>query len=115
MEPHGAALLAYFAGDAGAALILNRDDGQRAELPVSHFFRPASNFTPIEEAAIAHCRGHALDVGAGTGLHSLVFQQKGFRVTVIDVSREAVEYLISEFLSVRNLTLGIHFFSRTCP
>jgi SAM-dependent methyltransferase len=93
MEPHGAALRAYFAGDAGAALILHRDDGQRAELPVSHFFRPASNFTPIEEAAIARCRGHVLDVGAGTGLHSLVLQQKGFRVTALDISPQAVEIM----------------------
>jgi SAM-dependent methyltransferase len=60
---------------------------------VSHFFRPPSTFTPIEEVALARCRGHVLDVGAGTGLHSLVLQQKGFRVTAIDISPEAVEIM----------------------
>jgi SAM-dependent methyltransferase len=93
MGPYGAALLSYLAGDTGAALILHRDDGQEAQLPVSHFFRLPSAFIPIEEAAIAHCRGHVLDVGAGTGLHSLVLQQKGFRVTAIDISPEAVEIM----------------------
>jgi SAM-dependent methyltransferase len=93
MGPYGAALLSYFAGNTGTALVLHRDDGQEAQLPVSHFFRPPSAFTPIEEVALAHCRGHVLDVGAGTGLHSLVLQQKGFRVTAIDISPEAVEIM----------------------
>jgi SAM-dependent methyltransferase len=93
MQPHGAALLSYFAGDTGAALVLHRDDGQEARLPVSHFFRPPAAFTPIEEAALTRCRGRVLDVGAGTGLHSLVLQQKGFRVTAIDLSPQAVEVM----------------------
>jgi SAM-dependent methyltransferase len=90
MQPYGAALLAYLEGDAGAALILRRDDGQEAPMPVSHFFREPSAFTPVENAAIRHCIGRVLDVGAGTGLHSLVLQQKGLRVTAIDVSAQAV-------------------------
>jgi SAM-dependent methyltransferase len=92
MEPYGAAL-AYFAGNTGAVLIVHREDGQTTQLPVSYFFRPPSAFTPIEEAAIARCGGHVLDVGAGTGLHSLVLQQRGFRVTAIDVSPQAVEVM----------------------
>ena len=34
-----------------------------------------------------------LDVGAGTGLHSLVLQQNGLWVTAIDISPEAVEIM----------------------
>jgi SAM-dependent methyltransferase len=94
MEPHGAALLAYFAGDTDAVLIGHRDDGQAVQIPVSHFFRPPSAFTPIEQVALARCSGPVLDVGAGTGLHSLVLQQKGFRVTAIDVSLQAVEIMV---------------------
>jgi hypothetical protein len=93
MEPYGAALRSYFDGNTGAALILHRDDGLEVQLPVSHFFRDASAFTPIEEAALAHCSGHVLDVGAGTGLHSIVLQQKGLRVTAIDISPETVEIM----------------------
>jgi SAM-dependent methyltransferase len=90
MEPYGAALRSYFAGDTSASLTLHLDDGLEIQLPVSHFSRGPSTFTPIEEAALAHCKGHVLDVGAGTGLHSLVLQQKGLRVTAIDISPEAV-------------------------
>ncbi|MHC4589281.1 MAG: methyltransferase domain-containing protein [Planctomycetota bacterium] len=93
MDLHGDALLDHVAGETGAELILRRDDGQEGRLPVSHFFRPPSEFTPIEKAAIEQCRGHVLDVGAGAGLHSLVLQEKGVRVTAIDISSPAVQVM----------------------
>jgi SAM-dependent methyltransferase len=94
LEPYGAALNAFFAGDTAATLTICRDDGRRVQLPVGHFFRPRSAFSPIEETAIARCRGHVLDVGAGTGLHSLVLQQKGLHVTAIDISPDAAEIMV---------------------
>lgn len=93
MQPYGAALLAYFEGNTSAELILHRDDGHQAALPVSHFFREPSAFTSTDSAAIVYCVGRVLDVGAGAGLHSLVLQQKGFRVTAIDVSPQAVQVM----------------------
>ncbi len=89
MEPLGSALLAYFQGDCYAELVMRRDDGLADTLRVSHFFRDPSEFTEIETAAINLCTGHVLDVGAGTGLHSLVLQQKGLLVTAIDISPQA--------------------------
>jgi SAM-dependent methyltransferase len=62
-------------------------------IPVRRFFRDASEFTPIENAALDLCRGHVLDVGAGSGLHSLVLQEKGLPVTSIDISPHAVEIM----------------------
>ncbi len=93
MDPHGAALLAYFEGDTSAELIVHRDDGEQGRLPVSHFFRPPAAFTALEQAAVGLCRGHVLDAGAGTGLHSLVLQEQGLRVTAIDVSPQAVQVM----------------------
>lgn len=93
MEPYGAALLAYFQGDTDAKLLVRRDDGQESPLPISYFFREPPQFTPIEKAALERCTGHVLDAGAGTGLHSLVLQQKGLRVTAIDIIPAAVEIM----------------------
>ena len=89
MEPFGNALVAYFEGDTGAEVVVRRDDGLAAPIPVSHFFRDESGFTEIEKNAIMLCKGHILDIGAGTGLHSIVMQRKGCQVTAIDISPQA--------------------------
>lgn len=93
MAPFGLALLAYFEGDAVAELILRRDDGHQMPLPVGLFFRGPSEFTPVENAAMERCTGHVLDVGAGSGLHSLVLQRRGLSVTAIDISPHAVKVM----------------------
>ncbi len=92
--PYGLALLAYFEGEAAAQLIVRRDDGIEHPLPVSHFFRPETEFSDIEVAALQRCRGHVLDIGAGSGLHSLVMQSRGLTVTAIDIISQAAEIMI---------------------
>jgi len=93
MTPHGLALVAYLEGDAQARLTIRRDDGNEDSLPVRHFFRPATEFTPVELAALERCDGRVLDVGAGAGIHSLVLQERGLRTTAIDISPHAVEIM----------------------
>lgn len=93
MEPLGLALEAFFNGDAEAQLIIRRDDGLENPLPVSYFFRNPTESTNIDKAALEHCRGHVLDVGAGSGLHSIVLEERRFQVTPIDVSAPAVEIM----------------------
>jgi len=89
MEPFGHALRAYLAGDAGAELIVRRDDGKASALPVAVFFRDESGFTELERSATALCRGRVLDIGAGAGSHSIVLQRRGHPVTALDISPEA--------------------------
>jgi SAM-dependent methyltransferase len=98
MDPHamdlyGAALRAYLNGDTEAELVFRRDDGHEARLPVGAFFRTPDAFTPLETAAVDRCAGRVLDVGAGTGLHSLALQERGMQVTAIDISPAAVEVM----------------------
>jgi SAM-dependent methyltransferase len=93
MRPHGLALRAYFQGDGDAQLVVRRDDGFESPLPVSLFFRSPAEFSPIEVAALEQCRGHVLDIGAGTGLHTLALQSRGVRATAIDVSPDAVDIM----------------------
>lgn len=96
MEPQGLALRAYYEGDLDAELVIHRDDGMDDPMRVSHFFRDLSDFTEIETGAIDLCSGHVLDAGAGTGLHSLVLQQKGVAVTAIDISPQAVAIMTQQ-------------------
>mgnify|MGYP006292946699 FL=1 len=94
MSPYGLALAAYFQGKTDAELVIRRDDGVEASLPARHFFRPEAEFTSIELAAVEHCRGDVLDIGAGAGLHSLALQSRGLPVTAIDISAEAADIML---------------------
>jgi SAM-dependent methyltransferase len=89
MEPFGKALLAYQNGDLGAEILLRRDDGHEATIPIWLFFRDESKFTELEKMAMQLCKGRVLDVGSGAGLHSLVLQNRGYKVTALDISPEA--------------------------
>jgi SAM-dependent methyltransferase len=93
MDPHGQALLDFFHGDASATVLVHRDDGVVDELPARVFFREPAEFSPIEKAALARCRGRVLDIGAGTGCHSLALQERGLEVLAIDVAPQAVEIM----------------------
>ncbi|UCD09099.1 MAG: class I SAM-dependent methyltransferase [Dehalococcoidales bacterium] len=92
MKLHGLALLDYYNGDLDAVTILQRDDGYASELPAKEFFRDAQEF-PLEKTALDLCYGRTLDIGAGSGIHSLFLQERGFEVTAIDVSPEAVQVM----------------------
>ncbi len=92
-DPHGRALRDFFAGDSAATIVVHSNLGEHEELPVAVFFRAPDDFFPFERAALERCRGRVLDVGAGTGVHSLYLQDHGFEVRAIDVLPEAVEIM----------------------
>jgi SAM-dependent methyltransferase len=89
MTPYGLALLAHFQGQTAAELTIRRDDGVEAPLAVKHYFRAEAEFTRIEFEALRHSRGNVLDIGAGTGSHSLALQSESLPVTAIDISPHA--------------------------
>jgi len=93
MVPYGLALRAYADGASGAEFTIRRDDGVEDPMPVSHYFRDVSDLNEIESTALQRCHGRVLDVGGGTGVHSLVLQSRGLSVTAIDVDPNAVEIM----------------------
>ncbi|HKK98897.1 MAG TPA: hypothetical protein VJ943_01510 [Desulfotignum sp.] len=50
-------LLVYIEGDTEAKLIIRRNDGFESLVPVKHFFRGESDFSPIDLAADENKRG----------------------------------------------------------
>jgi SAM-dependent methyltransferase len=91
-KPHAAAMEAYHRGKHDAIMVVY-DDFQRDEVPVSYFFRGSDQFPPLEQLALELCRGRVLDVGAGSGCHSLALQQRGFDVTAIEILPALVRIL----------------------
>lgn len=91
--PYGRALRAYAEGERAAALEMWSDLGEHEEIPVEVFFRGPDGFFSFEEEALALCRGRVLDLGAGTGVHSLALQERGLAVVAVESDPEACRIL----------------------
>jgi len=55
-------------------------------LPVSYLFRSFDEMPAPEQKALKMSRGKILDVGAGSGLHSIWLQEQGKEVTALELS-----------------------------
>lgn len=91
LEPYARALTDFHTGVEAATLTLRSSLGEADEIPASIFFRRPADFFPFETYALELCRGRTLDVGAGTGVHSLELQIRGFDVTALEILPELVE------------------------
>jgi len=92
MNPCGLALLDYHRGQEDGVLTVRREDGDAREIPVQAFFRESTALA-TDQKALDACHGSVLDVGAGTGIHSLALQGEGVEVCAIDVLPEACEIM----------------------
>jgi SAM-dependent methyltransferase len=91
-KPHEAAMLSFHRGNRGAVIVVY-DDFERDEVPVAYFFRDVDQFPGVELTALELCRGRVLDVGAGSGCHSLALQKRGLEVTAIEILPGLIEIL----------------------
>lgn len=90
---YGKALYDYYNGKNADDLVINTSYGDKEEMPVEVFFRDFDDFPILEAIAIEACAGKVLDVGAGTGCHSLILQEKDLLVNPIDISPYCVEIM----------------------
>lgn len=90
-DPMGAAIADYLAHGKASKLRVFSSQFDEDEIPVSQLFRGFDEMPAIERLALQHSRGRILDVGAGSGCHSLALQAMGQEVTAIDISPRSVE------------------------
>lgn len=74
-------------------------------MPAAFWLR--SVFDPLEDEALALCRGRILDLGAGAGVHTLTLQERGLDVTAIDIAPGCVTVMRER--GVRNALVGDAF------
>ena len=85
-DPMGQAMYHYFHHNDNTPIKVKTNITEGEELPVSHLFRKYPEMPFLEKEALRLVKGKVLDVGAGSGAHSLYLQDNGFDITSIDVS-----------------------------
>tara|TARA_B100000809_G_C15098132_1_gene515824 strand:- start:50 stop:763 length:714 start_codon:yes stop_codon:yes gene_type:complete len=86
----GKALQDYYNNNYTADLITSTNISGEDELPLPYLFRSYSEMPKLEQKALQLAKGNVLDVGCGSGSHSLYLQEKGLHVKAIDISKGAV-------------------------
>ena len=91
MDPMGRSIADYWKNKKADRLRVFSPMFEEDEIPLTTLFRQHKNMSKIDQKALNMATGKTLDVGAGSGCHSLVLQEKGFDVTAIDISPLSVE------------------------
>lgn len=96
----GKALLDYQNDNYTEDLITSTNISDEDELPLPYLFRSFKEMPKLEQKALQLSKGSVLDVGCGSGNHSLYLQEKGHDVKAIDISKGAIE--VSNLRGVKN-------------
>lgn len=92
-DPMGVAIADYFNTSRACKLRVMSDDFDEDEIPVAQLFRTYKEMSTIEQKALQIAQGKILDVGAGSGCHSLALQEMGKDVTAIEISTLSCEIM----------------------
>ena len=90
-DPMGTAIMDYLMKGKASRLRVLSPDFDEDEIPVETLFREFDEMPEIEKNALELAQGRILDVGAGSGCHSLELQRMGKQVVAIDLSELSVE------------------------
>ncbi|WP_162126407.1 class I SAM-dependent methyltransferase [Flavobacterium phycosphaerae] len=87
----GKAILDFQTNTTPEDLVTETNISEADEMSVAYLFRKYTEMPKLEKKALQLAQGKILDVGCGAGSHSLYLQEKGFDVTGIDISPNAIE------------------------
>ena len=75
-DPMGAAIIDYLAHGKASKLRVFSSMFDEDEIPVNQLFRTFQEMPSLEQKALQLCTGKILDVGAGSGCHTLALQEE---------------------------------------
>lgn len=104
-DPMGAAIYDFHKTGNADTLIVRSSMFEDDEIPVEDLFRSFDNMPFLEQTALEVAEGRILDVGAGSGCHSLALQKMGKSVMAIDISPLSVEVMKERGVDVLQVNL----------
>ncbi len=87
--------MAYNKGEKDATITVESNIAETDEWSLAEFFHTWDDMGDIERHALTMATGRTLDVGAGSGSHTLWLQEKGIPVEALDISDGAAEVMRS--------------------
>ena len=113
-DPMGAAIFDYHRNGAPAGkLVVHSSMFEDDEIPVDGLFRSFAQMPVLEQTALRLAQGRILDVGAGSGCHSLALMEMGKDVMAIDISPLSVNVMLDKDIDARQINLYDEKFKET--
>lgn len=109
-DPMGQAIAQYYATGKAAKLRVFSSLFYEDEIPVATLFRTYKDMPLQEQEALRLCCGRVLDVGAGSGCHSLELINRGLEVVGIDISPLSVDVMCKRGINAKVVNFFDHLF-----
>lgn len=93
MDPIGAMMLDYLSGEHDSYVEVHSATLEMSIMAGRTMFRSFDEMDELEKMALSHCDGRILDVGAGSGCHSLYLQERNEIVDALDISPGCIEVM----------------------
>ena len=100
-DPMGAAIRDYHINGKADTLVVRSSMFDDDEIPVAELFRSYDDMPELERYALNLAEGRILDVGAGSGCHSLALEAMGKECVAIDISPLSVEVMLDRGVDAR--------------
>ena len=104
-DPMGSAIHDYYVNGKAGKLIVHSSDFEDDEIPVADLFRDYSNMPELEQMALDMAEGRILDVGAGSGCHSMALKEMGKDCVAMEISELSVKVMRDRGLDARLVNL----------
>lgn len=104
-DPMGAAIHDFHTNGSASVLRVFSSQFEEDEIPVEDLFREYEAMPLVEKTALDMAEGDILDVGAGSGCHSLALKKMGRGVTAIDISPLSVKVMCERGIDARLVNL----------
>lgn len=101
----GSAIYDYHKSGKASVLVVHSSMFEDDEIPVETLFRSFDEMPLLEKLALKAASGRVLDVGAGSGCHSLALAHMGKEVVAIDISPLSVEVMKERGVDARTINL----------
>ena len=100
-DPMGAAIRDYHVNGKADTLVVRSSMFDDDEIPVAELFRSYDDMPELERCALSLAEGRILDVGAGSGCHSLALEAMGKECVAVDISPLSVEVMLDRGVDAR--------------